>query len=187
MKVVAGLGNPGSQYDDTRHNVGWWAVDRLAFDWRFGPFRRDGTALTSGGRVGSHSFLLVKPLTFVNRSGSVVASLSHDHQLDVGRDLLVVVDDVALEVGHLRMRASGGAGGHNGLKSVEAALGTQDYARLRIGVGPPPVGLDLTEWVLSPMPPEDEDVVVELLPLLASGVEAWSDEGVEAAMRRLNR
>lgn len=187
MKVVAGLGNPGPEYDATRHNVGWWMADRLAYDWDLEPYRREGPTLVTGGRVGTHEVRLLKPVVFMNRSGQALAPLRTLPELDLERDLLVIVDDASLEVGRVRLRRSGSAGGHNGLRSVEAALGTREYARLRIGVGRAPEGEDLADWVLSPMPEEDEDVVVGLLPELTGGVELWMDEDVEAAMNRLNR
>lgn len=187
MKVVAGLGNPGPRYDATRHNVGWWAADRLAYDWDLDSFRREGPALVTGGQVGDFEVRILKPLVFMNRSGRALASLRSVPDFDPGRDLLVVVDDATRDAGRVRLRPSGSAGGHNGLKSVEAVLGTQQYARLRIGVGPPPPGADLADWVLSPMPEEDEDVVVGLLPELSGGVELWLDGDMEAAMNRLNR
>lgn len=187
MKVICGLGNPGPEYDATRHNAGWWLMDRLSSDWGVGPFERRGPALVAGGIRGSHEVLLLKPLTWMNRSGAALAPLLGDPELDIARDLLVVVDDVALEPGRARLRASGSPGGHNGLKSVEAALGTQEYPRLRIGVGGPPAGESLVDWVLSAMPPEAEDAVLALLPALVTGVEVWMDEGIEAAMSRTNR
>ncbi len=187
MKVVCGLGNPGPEYEATRHNVGWWLVDRLSSDWDLGPFRRDGPALTVQGGVGEESVVLVKPLTFMNRSGAVLAPLRNVSDFDITRDLLVVVDDLALDVGRVRLRPSGGTGGHNGLKSVQAALGTQDYARLRIGVGSPPPEVDAADWVLSAFEPEDEDTVVQLLPELVDAVRVWMEDGAEAAMSRHNR
>lgn len=187
MKVICGLGNPGPEYDATRHNVGWWLVDRLSSDWDLGSFQRDGPALTTRGVVGEETVLLLKPLTFMNRSGAALAPLRHVQDLDITEDLLVVVDDLALDVGRVRLRPSGSDGGHNGLKSVEAALGTRDYPRLRIGVGAPPPDGDAAEWVLSPFEPEDEAVVVELLPELADAVRVWMSEGIEVAMSRYNR
>lgn len=187
MKWVIGLGNPGPEHDDTRHNVGWWAVDRLAHDWGLGPFRREGMAFTADGPVEGRSVLLVKPATYMNRSGRALASLEFPDGFDVTEDLLVVVDDAALEVGRMRLRPGGSAGGHNGLRSIEAALGTRDYARLRIGVGRPPEGADLTEWVLSAVPPEDEERIVELLAEVRGAVETWLSQGTEAAMNRFNR
>lgn len=187
MKVIAGLGNPGAEYDETRHNVGWWVMDRLAHDWGFGPFRKERRALVNSGIVGEHRVALVKPTTYMNRSGAALAELRGEEGFDLASDLLVVVDDASLDVAQVRFRTSGSAGGHNGLKSVEAALGTRDYPRLRIGVGRCPPGMDLADWVLSPMPPEDEDRVVELLPGLTEAVKVWLDEGTEAAMNRFNR
>jgi peptidyl-tRNA hydrolase, PTH1 family len=184
VKVILGLGNPGPEYDGTRHNVGWWMVDRLAHDWGIGPFRRVGPALVARGVVGGDEVELVKPLTYMNRSGRALAAYP---DLDPAEDLLVVVDDATRDVGRVRFRPRGSPGGHNGLRSVSGALGTNEYPRLRIGVGSCPEGEDLAEWVLSPMPADDEDVVLELLPELVQGVRLWMDEGMEAAMDRYNR
>jgi PTH1 family peptidyl-tRNA hydrolase len=123
----------------------------------------------------------------MNRSGAALRTLDDIEDFDAGSDLLVVVDDAALDVGRVRLRPSGSPGGHNGLKAVSGALRSDAYARLRIGVGRRPGGVDLADWVLSPMPQEDEDVVVGLLPELTQAVEAWMTEGVEAAMNRFNR
>ena len=187
VRVVVGLGNPGPEYDDTRHNVGWWVVDRFAYDHGFGAFERVPARLETGGRVGSATVLLVKPRTFMNRSGRALTTLWRTGGFETVTDLLVVTDDANLEVGRVRFRPGGGAGGHNGLKSINAALGTTDYARLRIGVGTKPAGMDLSEWVLSPMPAEDEEVVTGLLPELSRGVREWVTEGIEAAMNGFNR
>ena len=186
MKVVIGLGNPGAEYDDTRHNVGWWVVDRLAYDWDFGPFERDGKAWCSEGEVDGRVVRLVKPRTYMNRSGQALRTLPIDEHFDPTSDLLVVVDDATLDVARVRFRPGGGAGGHNGLKSIAGALGSESFARLRVGVGLKPEGADLSDWVLAPMPAEDEEKVVDLLPRLTEAVEAWLDEGVEAAMNRFN-
>ncbi len=182
-----GLGNPGPEYDSTRHNVGWWVVDRLAYDWDFGPFVREGKAFESEGRVGEATVLLMKPATYMNRSGLATRRLRDLGDFDASTDLLVVVDDAALDVGRVRFRPGGGAGGHNGLRSVSGALRSDEYGRLRIGVGRKPEGWELSDWVLSPMPEEDEEVVVGLLPGLTEAVEVWIREGVEAAMNRFNR
>jgi peptidyl-tRNA hydrolase, PTH1 family len=187
VKVICGLGNPGPEYDATRHNVGWWLVDRLSSDWDLGGFERSGPALAARGAVGGASVLLLKPLTFMNRSGAALAPLRSVEGLDIARDLLVVVDDIALDVGRVRLRDAGSAGGHNGLKSVEAALGTQEYSRLRIGVGAPPPAVDAADWVLSPFEPDDEEAIVNLLPELVDAVRVWMDDGIDAAMSRYNR
>jgi PTH1 family peptidyl-tRNA hydrolase len=187
MKVVVGLGNPGPEYDATRHNVGWWVADRLAYDWGFDAFRRDGRALVSEGRVDATPVRLMKPTTYMNRSGQALGPLLQMDAFDAATDLLVMVDDAALDVGRVRFRPEGSAGGHNGLKSVSDSLQSNAYARLRIGVGKKPDGVDLSDWVLSPMPEEDEDVVVGLLPELTQAVEVWIAEGIEPAMNRFNR
>jgi PTH1 family peptidyl-tRNA hydrolase len=187
MRVVMGLGNPGPEYDATRHNVGWWVVDRLAYDWDFETFRRDGRALVTEGSVGDEIVRLVKPTTYMNRSGLALGSLVATEGFDPSRDLLVVVDDAALDVGRVRFRPEGGAGGHNGLRSVSGALQSNAFARLRIGVGQRPEGVDLSDWVLSPMPEAEEEAVVALLPQLTEAVEVWIAEGIEAAMNRFNR
>jgi PTH1 family peptidyl-tRNA hydrolase len=187
VKVVVGLGNPGPEYDATRHNVGWWLLDRLAYDWEFPLFQREGRVMRSEGLRDGVNYLLLKPTTYMNRSGAALTSLAGLEDFRPEKDLLIVVDDAALDVGRVRFRTRGSAGGHNGLRSVSDALGSDDYARLRIGVGIPPSEEDLSEWVLSPMSPDDEDVVLGLLPQTVQGVEAWGVEGIEAAMNGFNR
>jgi len=187
MKVFVGLGNPGSRYDNTRHNVGWWALDRIAFDHGFGPFEQKEHSLVSDGSMSGQVVRLVKPTTYMNRSGLALLGLRALTDFSVSADMLVVVDDAVLDVGRIRMRPSGGSGGHNGLESVEKVLGTEDYPRLRIGVGVRPEHAGLADWVLSPMPPEDEETVLALLPEISAGAAVWIDEGIESAMNRLNR
>ena len=185
--MVVGLGNPGPRFDATRHNVGWWVVDRLAYDWGFGSFAGTGPELATAGTVGGHAVELRKPTVFMNRSGLALLDLVDREDFDPAEDLLVVVDDAALDVGRVRFRPSGGAGGHNGLRSVEAVLGSDRYPRLRLGVGRCPDEVDLADWVLSPMEADDEECVIELLPEMTRAVEFWLDEGTEAAMNRFNR
>lgn len=187
MKVIVGLGNPGARYDATRHNVGWWTIDRLAYDWDLGPFERTGTSMLADGVVDDHPVHLVKPVTWVNRSGAALGPYLDAAEVRVGEDLLVVADDVNLDVGRLRFRPGGGAGGHKGLRSVAGVLGTTDYPRLRIGVGARPERMDLADWVLSPMPEEDEDKVLALLGELATAARVWMNEGIEPVMNAYNR
>lgn len=187
LKAIVGLGNPGEEYVATRHNVGWWMLDELAGAWSLGRFRRDGNAAAASGRAGGYSVRLVKPLTYMNLSGQALRPLLRLNAFDPARDLLVVVDDVALEVGRVRLRAEGSAGGHNGLRSIERAVGSQEYARLRIGVGGAPPGADLAKWVLGRPSKADRETIRTLLPELAACVEIWMREGSEAAMNRCNR
>jgi len=131
---------------------------------------------------------ILKPQTYMNRSGAVLAPLRAIETFDPSRDLLVLVDDVALDVGRFRLRGAGSAGGHNGLKSVEAALRRQDYARLRIGVGPRPMDYDdLADFVLDGFTPEERQALDALLDAMAEAVECWLGEGIERAMNRFNR
>jgi PTH1 family peptidyl-tRNA hydrolase len=185
MKVICGLGNPGAEYQDTRHNVGWWLLDLLQRDWHFANFRRDGNAVATEGRFEDQDVLLIKPLTYMNRSGAAVGRLLLEPEFKPAEDLLIVVDDVALPVGRARIRAQGSAGGHNGLKSVEATLRSQAYARLRIGVGAQPEGVDLADWVLGSFAAEEADTVRAMLPTLADVTGTWLRAGVDEASRRL--
>ena len=186
LKVIVGLGNPGREYALTRHNVGWWLVDALADSWGFGRFRLDRNAAVAQGRIEPDVVRLIKPQTYMNRSGSALQPIARMNAVDVTKDLLVIVDDVALEPGVVRFRPSGSPGGHNGLKSVEQTLGTRDYPRLRIGVGAKPPAMDLADWVLSPPPRHAREAILERFPELMDGVRLWMDEGVEAAMNRYN-
>ncbi len=191
MKVILGLGNPGREYEATRHNVGWWVVDHVADVWRFDRWKRDGDADVSSGMVGRTRVKLVKPRTYMNLSGVALRPYVRKAGWDASKDLLVVVDEVALQVGRYRIRARGSAGGHNGLKSVEGALESREYARLRIGVGPSPerIGIyrDLASFVLAPFARDEGDMIVELLPRLTEAVEMWVREGTDATMNVHNR
>jgi peptidyl-tRNA hydrolase, PTH1 family len=183
-----GLGNPGPEYLETRHNAGFRLADHLASRWRLGEFRRGDRARTAEGDWNSHRVRLVKPMTYMNRSGAVLAPLRASPDFDAGRDLLILVDDVALPLGRFRLRGAGSSGGHNGLKSIEGALQRQDYARLRIGVGPAPPDLeDLADFVLAEFEPEEREALGQLLEPLSEAVECWLEEGVEKAMSKFNR
>lgn len=190
MKLIVGLGNPGKSYVDTRHNVGWWVIDHLAGVWRFDGWRKDQASLVSDGRVGAQRVRLVKPQTYMNLSGGVMRPYLRRESWSAAKDLLVIVDDVALPVGRFRLRAQGSAGGHNGLKSIEAAVGSREYARLRIGVGPPSDRErkgDLADYVLNKMGKQERRDIETLFPDLVAMTETWIREGVEVAMNRFNR
>ena len=183
-----GLGNPGPEYEDTRHNAGFRLADHLAARWQMGRFRRGDRAREAQGTWQDLPVRVLKPQTYMNRSGAAVAPLRSLPEFDPSQHLLILVDDVALPVGRFRLRGTGSAGGHNGLKSIEGVLQRQDYARLRIGVGPPPPDLDdLADFVLDEFTAEERESVTALLDPMGDAVEAWLQEGIEMAMTRFNR
>jgi PTH1 family peptidyl-tRNA hydrolase len=191
LKVILGLGNPGRQYEATRHNVGWWVLDHLADVWHFEGWKRDGDAMVATGTVAGTRTRLIKPLTYMNLSGAVLKNYLRRPFWAAGKDMLVVVDDVALPVGRYRIRARGSAGGHNGLRSIEGALGNQEYARLRIGVGPSEerknIYHDLADFVLAPFARDEREEIIELIPKIESAIGTWLREGVERAMNAHNK
>jgi peptidyl-tRNA hydrolase, PTH1 family len=191
LKVIVGLGNPGREYAATRHNVGWWLIDHLADVWHFDAWKKDAVSQVANGTVGGVKVRLVKPQTYMNLSGQALKNYVRHPFWSAAKDLLVVVDEVQLPVGRSRIRARGSAGGHNGLKSVEQALGSREYARLRIGVGPSEerkgTYKDLADFVLAPFARDEREDVLALLPPLTATVETWLHEGVEKAMNLHNR
>lgn len=190
MKLVVGLGNPGREYEATRHNVGWMLLDHLGDVWGVDGWRRDGDARVGDARLGHTRVRLVKPLTYMNLSGQVLRPYLRRDEWSSANDLLVVVDEVALPLGRYRLRAQGSAGGHNGLKSIESALGTREYARLRIGIKPddPQRGVgDLSDFVLARFGKGERATFDELLPQLADAVEIWARAGIVPAMNEHNR
>jgi PTH1 family peptidyl-tRNA hydrolase len=180
MRVVMGLGNPGPEYEGTRHNAGFLLLDHLAKRWKL-RFERGERARVAEGR----GLRLVKPQTFMNRSGAALTPLLAP-SFDPAADLLVVYDDVAFPAGQFRFRGAGSPGGHNGLKSIEGVLRRQDYPRLRIGVGPKPPAMDLADYVLAPFEAEERRLVEEQFDTMCDGIECWVADGIERAMSRFN-
>ena len=191
MKVIVGLGNPGREYAATRHNVGWWLIDHLADVWHFDGWKKDGEAHVANGTVGNVKVRLVKPQTFMNLSGQALKPYVRRPFWSAAKDLLIVVDEVQLPVGRMRIRPRGSAGGHNGLKSIEAALDSREYARLRIGVGPSEerkgVFPNLADFVLAPFARDEREDILAMMPELTAAVETWLHEGAEKAMNVHNR
>jgi len=186
-RLVFALGNPGDRYRDTRHNVGWWLADRLAVHWGFDPFEPAGRTAWTSGRSHGRAVEIHKPLTYMNRSGRALGAVLERGALEPATDLLVLVDDVSLPPGRIRVRARGSAGGHNGLQSVAEGLGSDVYARLRIGVGRPDDDrIDLADWVLARVPRDEEEATLAAFPRAVEAVEHWLEHGVEAAMNRFN-
>jgi PTH1 family peptidyl-tRNA hydrolase len=162
-------------------------ADALAAAWEFPPFRRAGAVRLSRGTVEGTPVRLIKPLSFMNRSGPALRWLLEDAGFHPPSDLLVLVDEAALPLGRFRLRARGSHGGHRGLESVELALGTREYARLRIGVGPQPPTQPLEDYVLEPFAQDELEALSDLLPELCQAVTCWVSEGIEVAMNRFNR
>jgi PTH1 family peptidyl-tRNA hydrolase len=184
--VVVGLGNPGRRYRSTRHNVGFRVVDRLAARWDVPVAREVHRALVGDARRDGERVLLVKPQTFMNESGGAVASLQRFYRFDSAH-VVVVHDDVDLDVGRIRMRTGGGAGGNRGIESIMAALGDPGFVRVKVGVGRPPAGRVHADWVLN-APPAPESAVLEDAEERAAGaVELLLTDGPARAMNRINQ
>jgi PTH1 family peptidyl-tRNA hydrolase len=186
MKLIVGLGNPGRRYRATRHNVGWEVIDRLARRWRTVVTVEDGWSLVGRAAVEGRRVLLAKPQTYVNVSGVAVADLRRRHRIPV-EDLYVVVDDLDLPLGRIRMRARGTHGGHNGLRSVIEALGSEEFPRLRIGIGRPPEGVEPAEFVLTRVSDDERPVLDAALHRAVEALEVAVTEGPAAAMNRSNK
>ncbi len=186
MHLIVGLGNPGRKYEGTRHNVGFEVVDVLArrhgAEWEAAP--RGIEALVARWRMADS--VLVKPLTYMNLSGGAVVPLLQFYKIDPV-DLLVLVDEVHIDLGRLRIRRSGSAGGHNGLKSLIGSLGSQEFARLRIGVGRGDGRRDLADHVLAKFDADERPIVAEMVDRSADAVELFIAEGIGPVMNRYNR
>jgi PTH1 family peptidyl-tRNA hydrolase len=185
IAILLGLGNPGPEYARTRHNLGFMVVDELARRHGVAVKERSRLALTGRGQVAGHEVLLAKPRTYMNLSGQAAVSLLATLRLPP-RCMLVLVDDFNLPLGRLRLRRSGSPGGHNGLASITQALGTQDFPRLRLGIGPVPAGVDVVDWVLEEFYPDERQAVRDMIERAADCVECLLREGFEAAAQRFN-
>lgn len=183
MKLIVGLGNPGRQYERTRHNLGFLVADRLAERWSIG-MAIEGSGAFGRGRVAGQPVGLLKPMTFMNRCGQAVLEVVQFYKLDAA-DLLVIFDDLDLPVGRVRVRAKGSAGGHKGLADILRVLGREDIARIRIGIGRPADG-DAVDYVLSPFGPQEREPIEAAVRVAAQAAECWLMEGPDAAMNRYN-
>lgn len=183
--IIAGLGNPGPKYRDTRHNVGWWSLDDLA-DRRGGRFKASGAnAETAEIEIDGRRVLLVRPLTYVNASGDALRHVMRKHHVAADR-LIVVYDDMNLETGKVRIRHKGGSGGHNGMNSIISALATDEFARIRIGVGRPVDSSEQVDYVLGRMAPKEREIVRAAATRAADAAQAAVQDGLENAMNRFN-
>ena len=179
LRLVVGLGNPGTRYARTRHNVGFRLVDQLAGDVPWKDFEGLGHVCRAG------ELWLAKPMTYMNDSGSFVGALSRWRKIPPGQ-ILVCFDDVALPLGRLRLRVKGSGGGQKGMQSTLQHLGTQDVPRLRIGIGPQPPGMDSADFVLSRFSPDEEKALTGVLDDAVAAVRVAAESGLDAAMNRFN-
>lgn len=184
--IIAGLGNPGRQYEQTWHNSGYQVLDRIARQQKLSIDRIRFRSLTAEWHYEQTSCLLLKPLTYMNLSGEAVQAASRYYQIPTER-ILVVYDDIDLPLGALRIRMGGGPGTHNGMRSLISCLNTQDFPRIRIGIGPKPEQWDLADYVLSRIPAESAAEWDKILNLAAASVCTVIHEGIESAMRTINK
>ena len=185
MRLIVGLGNPGRRYRGTRHNIGWDVLDRLSHAHAISISKEEGWAQTGRGTIGGQWVLLARPETYVNVSGTAVADLRRRHRV-APEDLLVIVDDLDLPPGVLRLRAKGSHGGHNGLRSIIEELGTNTFPRLRIGVGRPPAGVEPSDYVLERPSADERRTLDDAVDRAAEGVTLWVTNGLDAATRYCN-
>jgi PTH1 family peptidyl-tRNA hydrolase len=186
MKLIVGLGNPGSEYHMTPHNLGFMAIDRLGDACGKELSRREAQALIGFTELAGEQVLLAKPQTYMNLSGLSVARLLQNYEL-TPRDLLVLVDEINIPLGMMRIRPHGSAGGHNGLKSIIGALGADDFIRVRMGVGPDREVEDYVSYLLKPFRPAEKKLVAEMVDLAGEAVRVIILEGLQKAMNRFNR
>ena len=186
-RLIVGLGNPGGEYAGTRHNLGFMVVSEIARrknlglapkEWSFGEIAE--------GAESGYEYILLRPVTFMNRSGIAVQKVMAKKGLEI-RDVLVVCDDLNLEFGQIRFRASGSPGGHNGLKSIAAAINSDDYPRLRMGIGRPPAGQDPAEYVLKNFLPVEKKELAEFVGRAADGCLAWLSQDLDQVMSQFNK
>ncbi len=187
MKLIVGLGNPGAQYDRTRHNVGFVVLDSIARRYAAGEVGKSkfhGVLLDTN--INGQRVLLLKPTTFMNCSGQAVAEAIRFYRIDAASDLLVIVDDVALACGHIRVREGGGAGGHNGLSDIEEKLSTDQYPRLRIGIDSSDV-IPQRDYVLGKFRPDQQELIDAAIDTAVNACVCWAINGTNESMNRYNR
>ena len=186
MFLIAGLGNPGRQYEKTRHNMGFDTIDELIERHRIPQGGIAHKAMYGKGMIAGEKVLAVKPLTYMNLSGEAIREYVNYYKMDPETELIVIYDDIDLEPGQIRIRKKGSAGGHNGIKSIIAQIGTQNFYRIKVGVGAKPKGGDLADYVLGRFSPEERELVDKAICDAADAVEMILKDGIEAAMNHYN-
>ena len=187
MVIIAGLGNPKKEYDNTRHNIGFELIDALAEKYHISVMDIKHKALVGRGMIEGHKVILAKPLTFMNLSGESIRALADYYKIDYERELIVVSDDINLPPGQIRIRKSGSAGGHNGLKDIIRQLGSENFQRIRIGVGEKPKGYDLADYVLGHFSKEELAIMQDSLVKVDGAVNLMLEGKVDAAMNEYNK
>jgi PTH1 family peptidyl-tRNA hydrolase len=185
MKAIIGLGNPGMKYAGTRHNIGFDAVTAIADKYNLSINNKKFKGVYADGHIAGEKVLLIQPQTFMNLSGECVREVADFYKLNPD-EIIIICDDINLDVGRLRIRKKGSAGGHNGLKNIIAHLGTEEFPRIRVGVGEKTEGWDLADYVLARFDKDSEPVIREALANVVGAVETWISEGIDAAMNRFN-
>jgi peptidyl-tRNA hydrolase, PTH1 family len=187
VKLIVGLGNPGDEYRFTPHNLGFLTIDRIANGLGVEVRNRQCRALTARANIAGEPVVLAKPETYMNLSGLSVRELVDEHQVDVGRDLIVIYDELDLPLGAIRIRQRGSSAGHNGMESILGALNTDEFLRIRLGIAPDGKVVDGVKYVLTPFRKTQFELVDEVLDTAAQAVEVVLKEGPAAAMNRFNR
>lgn len=186
MFVIVGLGNPGKKYENTRHNAGFISIDALADKYGISISEKKHKALCGAGIIEGNKVLLVKPQTFMNLSGESVRSVMDFYKIDPEEDMLVIYDDISLAPGNIRIRKKGSAGGHNGIKSIIAHAGTQNFMRIKVGVGEKPSGWDLADYVLGHFSEDDNAKLKEVMPDVLQAATLMVQGDVDKAMNDFN-
>lgn len=186
MFIIAGLGNPGSKYAGTRHNTGFRTLDILAERYKIDLRENKFQGLCGSGYIDGQKVLLLKPLTFMNLSGQAVREAVNFYKVDPAEDFAVIYDDISLEPGKIRVRGKGSAGGHNGIKNIIAQLGTDQFKRVKVGVGAKPEGWDLADYVLGHFPPDDEVKVIDGMERASRAAAALVTEDLAKVMNDYN-
>lgn len=187
MYIIAGLGNPDKQYENTRHNVGFDAVEALAEHYDIAINERKHRAYIGKGVIAGQKVLLIKPQTYMNLSGESILSAVEYYKIDPEEELLVLFDDISLDVGQIRIRKKGSAGGHNGIKNIIAQLGTQNFARIKIGVGEKPSRMDLADYVLGHFSRAEREEIETAIEHTVDAVGMIFEESFETAMNKHNQ
>ena len=187
MYLIVGLGNPGMKYDATKHNMGFKVIDELVETYGIPSSGTSLKGMYGKGMIGGEKVILIKPMTYMNNSGECVRAFVDYYKVDPEEEVIIIYDDITLEPGSIRVRKKGSAGGHNGIKSIIAHLGTEKFKRIRVGVGEKPKNWDLADFVLSPLKPEEKDAVREGIENAAKAVEVILTDGADAAMNRYNK